>query len=290
MTPIYRVYTKILEIYPFLTDKEKRVFISRAKPFLIKYQKTNIPREQISLIKSILLLLNNEHADLKEIKTKRHKLDCDKSMLLKPKIELRHQKRVLTLIVPSWSKNLGDISNKLIEACLKYRERYDSILIDVRDNSGGNSRIAHNFASIFFNKSVRYGTFISRGKNNKLKRKFGLLKPHGEIYIDVPVAILISKRCFSSNELFLAPFKVSGRAILVGDYTRGGSANPLSERISVGNIEMTTRVPRWRFILRGKEKPIEKTKIEPDIRYLKGDIISFSERYLKNLLIVEIRG
>jgi len=279
MILIHRIYKKILKIYPFLTSKEKRLFISRSKPLLIRYPKASTLEEKISFIRSLLFLLNNGHADL--IRTKKRKMARKKLKLFKPKIELHARQRTLFIIIPSWSKDLGDIQHGLISTCVKNRKKYDAILIDVRDNSGGNSRIAHDFASIFFNKSIKYGIFVSKGRNNKLRREIGLLKPHKKIYINALVAILISGKCFSSNELFLAPFKVSGRAVLIGDRTRGGSANPLSQKISIEKVEMVVRIPRWRFFLKGKKKPLEETKINPTVVYREKNIISFAERYLK---------
>jgi C-terminal processing protease CtpA/Prc len=106
--------------------------------------------------------------------------------------------------------------------------------------------------------------------------------PNGEVYIDAPIAILISKKCFSSNELFLAPFKTRGRATLIGTSTRGGSANPIREEVTIGGIKMVARIPQWRFFLKGEKRPIEITKIKPDISYSKSDIVAFAERYLSN--------
>jgi C-terminal processing protease CtpA/Prc len=91
---------------------------------------------------------------------------------------------------------------------------------------------------------------------------------------------LISEKCFSSNELFIAPFKISKRAVLMGKTTRGGSAHPKSELIECSGRKFIVRIPTQRFFLKRKNKPIEKTKIRPDIYYNKKDIEKFAERYL----------
>ncbi|MGC9602952.1 MAG: S41 family peptidase [Minisyncoccia bacterium] len=286
MTSIRQVYEKVLELYPFLTQREERSFVSESKSLLAKYSVANTSNKKLSIVRSLLNLLNNRHADIKEVRSR--KAPHGKVRSLKPRIELQAKQRILFLAIPSWSKGLGEIQHELIGACVKNRGKYDSILIDVRENSGGNSRIAHKFASIFFNKTIKYGTFISRN-GRKLKKEAGILRPNRKFHIDVPIVILISKKCFSSNELFLAPFKVSKRAVLIGERTAGGSANPLSQEFLIGKKKMIARIPRWRFFLKGERKPIEETKIEPTVTYKKKNIISFAERYLKRLVGMELR-
>jgi C-terminal processing protease CtpA/Prc len=278
MAPIHFVYKKILSTYPFLSTSEKDIFISRATPILKKYPSKITLKEKLTLIRSVLTLLKNGHADLKEAPPYK-KFPKKRIKFLEPKITL--DKRILIITIPTWRSDLDGIQEKLIKACVKNKNKYDSILIDVRDNTGGDSRIAHSFASIFFQNPISYGVFVTRRKNGKLQKKEAVLKSHQNIYIDVPLTILISGKCFSSNELFLAPFVVGKRAILIGETTRGGSANPLSFEIVVDEAHMIARVPQWRFFLKGKKQPIEKTKIKPNIRYIKSDIIQFAEKQLK---------
>jgi superfamily II DNA/RNA helicase len=165
---IIQVYNKILNTYPFLTEKEERDFIKKAEPFLEKALKTDTPKDKVLLGRSLLAILDNGHADLHTVNPRRahHK----KASELKPSIKLLSKKRILFITIPSWNKSLDGWQKKLADECVKRRKKYDAILIDVRENSGGNSRIAHDFASIFFRRPVMYGTFVSRGKNNRLKK------------------------------------------------------------------------------------------------------------------------
>lgn len=280
MTPIGLVYEKILSVFPFLSKSERNLFVSHAKPLLKKYFQKTILKERIAVIRMLLVLLKNGHADLKEAPS-RKRLPKKWIKQLEPTITLN--KTILIITIPTWRMELKGLQDKLIKACTKYRKQYQAILIDVRSNGGGSSRTAHDFASIFFKKSVFYGTFVGK-KNGRLKKWRGVLQPHKSIFIDVPIAILISEKCFSSNELFLAPFVVSKRALLIGRETRGGSANPLSLEIKIEKARMIVRIPQWRFFLRGKKQPIEKTKIKPNIRYIRSDIIQFAEKKLLKAL------
>jgi C-terminal processing protease CtpA/Prc len=227
-------------------------------------------------------LAGNGHADIKEY----HKPDRNFMRRVKPKrmpsFEMKN--RILYIKIPSWLMWLGRIDKKLNGFCRKNIKKYDAIIIDVRENQGGASKIAHGFAGIFFKNPVIYGKFVRRKSNGNLITRTDKLKPNNKIFIDKPIAILISRKCFSSNELFLAPFKISKRAVLIGEPTAGGSANPISKIVKLSEKKFIVRIPTWRFFLKGKKQPIEKTKIYPDILYKGKNIEKFAEKYLLKII------
>ncbi|MDD3102001.1 MAG: S41 family peptidase [Patescibacteria group bacterium] len=274
---VEKIYQKILGIYPFLTKTEKNIFKKKAK-FILDKSKCGKSEQEIS-IKNLLALLNsNGHADIKEWRK------SDRNFMRKAKIKKspfsKIENRILYIKIPSWAKWLGDIDQKLNKFCQKNIKKYNAIIIDVRENQGGSSRIAHNFAGIFFKKTFIYGKFIKKNENGKLKTTEGRFKPNKKIFIDQPIIILISRKCFSSNELFLAPFKILKRAVLIGEPTAGGSANPISEIVEIFGKKFIIRIPTWRFFLKDKKQPIEKTKISPDIVYKGKNIEKFAKNYL----------
>lgn len=270
------IYKKILKIYPFLTKTEKNIFKGKSKSIFDKFKKNNTTTEEA--IRKLLSFLGNRHADIKEY----HKPDRNFMRKVKPQrmpsFELKN--RILHIKIPSWLIWLGRIDKKLNRFCQENTNKYDAIIIDVRENQGGSSKIAHDFANIFFKKQVIFGKFIKRGKNEKLITKIGKLEPNKKIFINKPIVILISRKCFSSNELFIVPFKTSKRAVLIGESTAGGSANPISEIVKISGKKFVVRIPTWRFFLKGKKQPIEKTKINPDIYYKGKNIEKFAEKYL----------
>lgn len=274
------IYKKILKTYPFLTKAEKNIFGEKSKSTFDKFAKNNTTIEEA--IRKLLSFLGNRHADIKEW----HKPNRD--FMRKAKIErmpsFEIKNRILHIKIPSWLVWLGRIDKKLIEFCRENIKKYDAIIIDVRENGGGSSRMAHEFAGIFFKKPVAYGKFIQRKNNKELKVISDNLKPNEKIFIDKPITILISKKCFSSTELFLAPFKISKRAILMGEPTAGGSANPASEIVKISGEKFIIRIPTWRFFIKGKKQPIEKTKIHPDIFYKGKNIEKFAENHLLKII------
>jgi C-terminal processing protease CtpA/Prc len=274
---VEKIYQKILEVYPFFKNTEKNIFKKRAKLILdkSKYKKS----EQEDAIKNLLALLGrNGHADIKEWRKP------DRNFLRKTKIKkspfLKIENQILYIKIPSWGKWVGNIDQKLNKFCQKNIKKYNAIIIDVRENQGGSSRIAHNFAGIFFKKAFVYGKFIKKKENRRLTTTIGRLEPNKKVFINKPIAILVSKKCFSSNELFLAPFKISKRAVLIGEPTAGGSANPISEIVEISGKKFIVRIPTWRFFLKGKKQSIEKTKINPDIVYRGQNIEKFAKDYL----------
>lgn len=274
------IYERILRIYPFLTKIEKNIFETKSKDTLDKFTKNRITTEKV--IEKLLSFLGNKHADIREWQ----KPNRDFMRKVKPQRmpSFRIENRILYIKIPSWLIWLGRFDKNLNGFCQKNINKYDAVIIDVRENQGGASKTAHGFASIFFKKQIVFGKFIKKGRSEKLITTIGELEPNKKIFIDKPIVILISKKCFSSNELFLAPFKISKRAILMGEPTRGGSANPISEIVKFSGKKFVVRIPTWRFFLKGKGLPIEKTKIRPDIFYNGKNIEEFAKSYLLKIL------
>lgn len=278
---VQKIYKKILKVYPFLTKTEKDFFDKKSKIIMDKFLNGNIEAKEA--INNLLHLLNgNGHADIKEWQKPNRNFMREAKVRKSPTFNIEN--RILFIKIPSWAMWLGKINKKLVSFCKNNAKKYNALIIDVRENQGGSSRIAHNFANIFFKKIVVYGKFSKKNKNGKLKTTAGKLEPNKDIFIDKPIVILISNKCFSSNELFLAPFKISKRAVLIGQPTAGGSANPISEIIKISDKKFVVRIPTWRFFLKGKSKPIEKTKIIPDIIYDNKDIENFARNYLLKVI------
>jgi len=271
------IYNKMLKIYPFLTKKERDVFIKKSEVTLNKFSKDKIADEEA--IKELLSFIDgNGHADIKEC----HKPDRKFMRKVKPQRvpSFKIENRILTIKIPSWLIWLGKIDKTLKSFCQRNIKKYDAIIIDVRENNGGSSRLAHSFASIFFKKTIIFGKTAKNGRDKKIKIMAFGIDPDKNIFIDKPIVILTSKKCFSSTELFISPFKVSKRAVLIGKPTQGGSAHSVSEIIEISGKEFVVRIPIWRFFLKGEKLPIEKTKIHPDILYKGKNIEKFAEKYL----------
>ncbi len=274
---VKEIYQKILDIYPFLTNDEKKLFESRSKK-LVTNEKI-FSKNKIIFLNKLLKYLKNPHAIVVIQKNKSKKI----SARLFQKHTITDE--ILYIIIYTWSaKNKEEVikrGQELIDLCINNRDKYSSIIFDVRGNDGGSSIGATNLSSIFFNKDLVSG-YLYRREDGKLVKKPRTLKHDAKHYIDVPIIILIDENCFSSTELFISPFKISKRAILVGKTTKGGSANPLAFPFMVGMKKIIVKIPTWRLFLKGEKKPLEESKIKPDIIYRKSDIVEYAKLLLKN--------
>jgi carboxyl-terminal processing protease len=143
--------------------------------------------------------------------------------------------------------------------------RSDSVLIvDVRMNGGGNDQLALNFAGRFFetptlSEQYRYRTGPSPNDLGRLSSR--VVAPRGPWPFRGRVYVLIGRSVFSSNESFVAAMRVAPRAILVGDTTGGGTANPEQVPYAPG---WTVSVSRW-FATLPDGQPIEGRGIAPNV-------------------------
>jgi hypothetical protein len=133
----------------------------------------------------------------------------------------------------------------------------DALIIDVRDNGGGNPDSVAYLCSFFFDPKtpVHINNLIYRkpGTNEFTTTEFWT-KSVTTSYLGKPVYILTSKRTFSGGEEFVNDLKVQKRAKVFGETTRGG-ANPGGE-LPI-NSQFSIFIPNGRA-----ENPVTKTSWE----------------------------
>lgn len=168
------------------------------------------------------------------------------------------------LEIESWTGEAlsGDLEKKLE---FFKKKKIKSLIIDVRENSGGNSELAKRFASHFFNKKVVFGVVLER----KSRESFRLVKR--KLYVEPtspyygwPICLLIGPACLSSNEYFIGGLKDNQRAVLFGMPTGGGSGNPKKSNIQIGDLNFELLVSSWIFY-RANGKLLEGRGIRPDV-------------------------
>ena len=171
------------------------------------------------------------------------------------------------LKINSWSNKII-IDNKNIADFVKEElhnlEKTDGIIIDVRDNSGGDSSLAAQLAGRFVDKPMVYtNALIRKEKSNTLEKEDFKIKPISP-KINKPVVVLTGPKCLSSNELFILMLKDGGHVITIGETTGGGSGCPKSFSLHLGEKKYTLNVPTWKLI-RNNGQELENKGIEPDI-------------------------
>lgn len=151
-----------------------------------------------------------------------------------------------------------------LDEVIRNMSGYSDLIIDVRENGGGNEAYARDFASYFIKDSLTYEKVVSYNEKSGLidyvhykklyPNKKGL-NYSGNIYV------LSGPVVMSSNESFVLMMKQVPNAKVVGMKTYGSSGNPVPHKLSNG---VTVYLPSWQaYTLDGKL--IEGSGVEPDI-------------------------
>lgn len=104
------------------------------------------------------------------------------------------------------------------------------LILDLRGNGGGDSRLADRIAGRFFSQPFCYGQdgFRRRIPLRAWSLHFNYcVQPRGEV-VSAPLVLLIDNRNMSSAEQFIAAFSESDRALIIGRPSGGSSGNPLT--------------------------------------------------------------
>lgn len=101
-------------------------------------------------------------------------------------------------------------------------------IVDLRNASGGDERLAQRFASQFCAKKVIYALSRYRNgpKHGDFGEPYGRELPAGEKPFTKPVVVLIGPRAMSSGEGLVKMFAALPQVTTVGSRTRGSSGNP----------------------------------------------------------------
>lgn len=146
-------------------------------------------------------------------------------------------------------------------AAMNFLANTDALIIDLRQNGGGDPAMVAFLTSYLFNRRTHLNSIYSRPANST-RDFFTSEDVPGKKYGDKPVFVLTSSRTFSAAEEFSYNLKSLKRATIVGE-TTGGGAHPVQPR-QLGKLFIIT-VPFARSI-----NPITKTNwegvgVKPDV-------------------------
>lgn len=113
----------------------------------------------------------------------------------------------------------------------------DGLIIDIRNNSGGNLSTARKLASHFTNKTTTVGYIYHKtgpGRNDFSKPVEETIEPAEGIRWQKPVAVLTNRSTYSAANDFAKCMKEMPNVTLIGDTTGGGSGMPMSSEIPAG--------------------------------------------------------
>lgn len=233
-------------------------------------------QEFLARVKDWILLSDNETPAIIIVQSKKGK----KKTLILPRIPTQKLKkkesdpvsaiilkgRIGYLAVKSWALEHSEtIKKKTDEAFEKFAKRHvRTVILDVRENYGGNAALARYVAGRLFEKPVVFGKPKTRMAKRRLTfRKNTLTVEPRSLFVPLPIILLIGPRCISTSEYFIAGLKDNKRAILAGQPTGGSSGNPNMFEIPYRDSKLKISVSTWRYY-RKNRKPLEGKGITPD--------------------------
>jgi len=242
-------------------------------------------------IREMLKLLNNPHASINKCSENSQEHDIIRKHTLNPAEQPYGEifEGIFYLKIPTMRGVELEILEKTF---LEHEKESNGLIIDLRDNGGGQSKPGQLFAKKYFLNQGNH--FISTRKK---------IRPEGEVddipmYVNSenspiykkPIVILTSNNTFSSAETFVSIMKTGSNATVIGTETRGGSAYPTHEYIEIDGVNYRVDIPICRVILANESKPIEETKITPDIYYDAENIVQYALKYIEKINKAEEEG
>ena len=137
-------------------------------------------------------------------------------------------------ILSSFSNGIGDGN---LDYMLKEMELCDGVIIDVRNNGGGNLTTAQKLASRFTNEKILVGYMSHKtgpGHNDFSTPEPVYLEPSNGVRWQRKAVVLANRRSYSSTNDFVNCMKNMPLVTIMGDKTGGGSGLPFSSEIPNG--------------------------------------------------------
>ena len=129
----------------------------------------------------------------------------------------------------SYRSFVRDITDANLDAVMDRAKGLNGVILDIRNNSGGNLKNAYKLASCFTGKEVTYAH--QRVKNGPGIAEFTawrpmIVKPRKKGFFDGKVVVLTNRRAYSASTFFAQMMRVLPNVVLMGDITGGGGGTP----------------------------------------------------------------
>ncbi|MEW6131233.1 MAG: S41 family peptidase [Acidobacteriota bacterium] len=131
----------------------------------------------------------------------------------------------------------NDQSVKLFEAAYPEIEKTDALIIDIRNNGGGNSGFGYRILSYLTDQPFQTSKWQTRSyrpayrawgtPDDWYRSEAGKSNPIGSKLYSKPVVVLTSPRTYSAAEDFAVAFEVMKRGKIIGEATGGSTGQPL---------------------------------------------------------------
>jgi len=154
------------------------------------------------------------------------------------------------------------VGGRAIAAAIELVSQTHALILDLRKNRGGAPDGAIFWSSYFFPDGDTHLNSIYHGGSGQTRQYWSHAWLPGDRYLDRPVYVLTSDTTFSGGEELCYNLKTQGRAVLIGETTRGG-AHPTDAFPITPSFEITVPIARSINPVTGGNW--EGTGVEPDI-------------------------
>lgn len=179
-----------------------------------------------------------------------------------------------------------EASEKTLAAAMNFVANTHALVIDLRENGGGENGMVLLFCSYFFDKKTDLYTTYFR-HNNKTVLNSTQPEVSGQKYLHKKIYILTSKNTFSAGEAvayFLQQYKL---AEVIGEKT-GGAANPVDHFIIQNQYLLL--VPAGKITSLASQKNWEHIGVTPNQEVKSEDALRAAHiKILKNIILAEIK-
>ncbi len=111
---------------------------------------------------------------------------------------------------------------KELDAAMDRIKASESVIIDLRENQGGNADLSNYLISYFMKGKNHYANYFNN-KGKIIGKQIIHKKVKGVKMLDVPIMVLISKKSFSAAEVFAYDIQSLKRATIIGERSAGGA-------------------------------------------------------------------
>lgn len=172
-----------------------------------------------------------------------------------------------------------------VVAAMGFLAHVDALIVDLRDNHGGQPSMVQLILSYFFDTPTHLNDIYIR-PDNTTRQYWTLPYVPGPRLAEIPLYVLTSHRTFSGAEEFTSDLKALKRATIVGERTKGG-AHPLNA-IPIGD-HFVVGIPIGRPINPITHGDWEGTGVAPDVETSNTDALETAQKLAIARILAEAK-
>lgn len=184
----------------------------------------------------------------------------------------------------SFSASIGDGN---ITELIRNIKTCHGMILDVRNNGGGNLTNATKLAGYFTNEKKLVGYIAHKtgpGHNDFSDPQPEYIEPAYGLRWQKPVVVLTNRACYSSTNTFVRDMKTCTLATIMGDRTGGGSGMPFTTELPNGWLVRYSSCPMYDAQMNqiefGIEPDIQVSMKQEDLKRNKDTLIEAARTFL----------